>query len=186
MNDSPRAPILTLEPLIDAVRAGVEEVGWELSGLQKTTSHEFEGRWKADSSRSAYLFFHRPSAPDWTSVDVFLDETSDGLTGNLALVLELRPLGELGAVDEVLSELRRLADATLPRGYRTPVTVRFRLDGGEPSPEAAGSEARVKLRIARVAIEAGPPAVAALCGATVKAFEALLGDHALRRLCSEE
>ena len=49
----------TLEPLIDAVRDGVEGKGWSLSGLQKTSSTEFEGRWAGQTTRSAYLFFHR-------------------------------------------------------------------------------------------------------------------------------
>ena len=58
-----------------------------LSGLQKTTSHQFEGRWQGESSRSAYLFFHDDARPDYVSIDVFLDETTRGLKGNLALVL---------------------------------------------------------------------------------------------------
>ena len=56
--------ILTLEPLVDAVREGVESAGWHLSGLQKTTSLEFEGRWEGESTRSAYLFFHRADESD--------------------------------------------------------------------------------------------------------------------------
>ncbi len=43
MSAAKRGSLLTLEPLIDAVREGVEAEGWELSGLQKTTSHQFEG-----------------------------------------------------------------------------------------------------------------------------------------------
>src|SRR4051812_43482453 len=58
------SPILTLEPLIEAVRQGLEAAGWALSGLQKTTSHEYAGRWDGESSRSAYLFFHRPGGSD--------------------------------------------------------------------------------------------------------------------------
>ena len=81
-------PILTLEPLLEAVKEGLEGAGWELSGLQKTTSYEFEGRWAGDSSRSAYLFFHSEEVPEWVSLDVFLDETSRGLKGNLALVVD--------------------------------------------------------------------------------------------------
>ena len=49
--------ILTLEPLIDVVRAAVEGGGWSISGLQKTTSHQFEGRWEGEATRSAFLFF---------------------------------------------------------------------------------------------------------------------------------
>ena len=102
----PQGPLLTLEPFLDAVREGLEEAGWELSGLQKTTSFEFEGRWAGDSSRSAYLFFHRPDVPDWASVDAFLDETSRGLKGNLALVLD----------GPVLTEIPDPASAMATRG----------------------------------------------------------------------
>ncbi len=175
-------PLLTLEPLIEAVRSGVEAVGWSLSGLQKTTSHEFEGRWKGDSSRSAYLFFHREPGPEWASVDVFLDETSSGLTGNLALVVELHPLGELGHVTEIMARLGRMAKETLPEGYRTPLSLRFRMDDCPGEAAAAGSEVRFKLRIPHVALRAGAPAVAALASATVQAFQRLLEDGDLEPL----
>lgn len=177
---SPAAsPLLTLEPLIEAVREGVEARGWALSGLQKTTSHQFEGRWAGDSTRSAYLFFHRPGVGDDVSVDVFLDETSQGLFGNLALVVDARPLGEVGEVGAALGALGRLAGATLPEGFRTPVTLRFRSEDGDRPPEEAATEIRFKLRIPRAALEAGTPAVVSLCRATVEAFETLLADPVL-------
>src|SRR5262245_13467535 len=95
--------ILTLEPLVDAVREGVEAAGgWELSGLQKTTSLEFEGRWEGESTRSAYLFFHASGRADAASIDVYLDETSRGLTGNLALVVDVVRLGSLGEPQRAL------------------------------------------------------------------------------------
>jgi len=172
-------PILTLEPFIEAVREGVESAGWELSGLQKTTSHQFEGRWEGDSSRSAYLFFHPPDGPDWVSVDVFLDETSRGLTGNMALVVDVDPLGDLGDAQEVLGVLGGLATEFLPAGYRTPVTLRFRLDDGAENPADADSEVRFKLRFPRTALEAGVSAVAALTSATVTSFEALMRSPGL-------
>ena len=109
------AELLTLEPLIDSVRRGVEGAGWELSGLQKTTSHQFEGRWEGASSRRAYLFFHLPDGPDHVSVDVFLDETTRGLTGNLALVIEGRPLTDLGAVNGRLVRGQGIAQTQFPR-----------------------------------------------------------------------
>lgn len=176
---TPTSPVLTLEPLIEAVREGVEEMGWELSGLQKTTSLQFEGRWEGDSSRSAYLFFHRPDAPDWCSVDVFLDETSQGLMGNLALVVDGRRLGELGDVSSSLEALGRLGAAALPEGFRTPVTLRLRLDDGGDPPGGAGTEIRFKLRIPRAALDAGAPTVAALSRATVTAFGRILVDPVL-------
>ena len=100
-------PLLTLEPLIEAVRDGVSGDGWELSGLQKTTSHQFEGRWDGESSRSAYLFFHSEAFPDFVSIDVFLDETNKGLRGNLALVVAGPELSELGPMEQLLSSLPR-------------------------------------------------------------------------------
>ncbi|MEE8147462.1 MAG: hypothetical protein V3T24_07665, partial [Longimicrobiales bacterium] len=87
-------PVMTLEPLLEAVQDGIERAGWALSGLQKTTSLQFEGRWEGESTRSAYLFFHREGLPDWVSLDVFLDETSKGLKGNFALVIDGPELGE--------------------------------------------------------------------------------------------
>lgn len=186
MTGASESPILTLEPLIDAVRTGVERAGWTLSGLQKTTSHEFEGRWEGESSRSAYLFFHRSSAPEWASVDVFLDETSSGLAGNLALVVELRPLRELGDVPELLATLRRLADDTLPPEYRTPVTLRFRLEKVQRDPTTATSEARFKLHIPSDAVRTGSRAVTGLASAGVTAFGRLLDDPSLRGLCPDE
>lgn len=181
MTGPEKGPILTLEPLIDAVREGVESAGWELSGLQKTTSHQFEGRWEGDSSRSAYLFFHRPEGPDWASVDIFLDETSRGLTGNLALVVDLLPLGALGDASDLLGALGSMATASLPEGYRTPVTLRFRVADGAEDPEGADTEVRFKLRIPRSALQAGHSAMAALASATVKAFEELMGRPGLAK-----
>lgn len=182
MTTSPADPILTLEPLIDAVREGVEASGWQLSGLQKTTSHQFEGKWAGDSTRSAYLFFHRAEGPDWASVDVYLDETSRGLSGNLALVVDGRVLAELGDVDAALRTLGVVARAHLPEGYRTPITLRLRLADPLADPGSADSEMRFKLRIPRVALDAGPRAVTALSTATAEHFTALLEAEELQPL----
>ena len=173
--DAARGPLLTLEPFSDAVRTGADEAAWAFSGMQKTTSTEFDGRWDGEETRSAYLFFHHPRHPA-CSVDVFLDETARGLRGNLALVADVRPLWELVSVPDAL---RRLADLTrdhLPSGYRTPVTLRLRL--ADPDEDAVESEleARLKLVIPRVATEAGAGAVAALVSSTLRAFETILAD----------
>lgn len=178
------ASILTLEPLVDAVRDGVERAGWQLSGLQKTTSYQFEGRWTGERSRSAYLFFHKADVRDATSVDVYLDETSRGLQGNLALVVDGAALGELGEPQAVLGALGRAAAGHLPDGYRTPVTLRYRLADGGDDPRDASSEIRFKLRIPRVAVDAGASAVTALATAAVRAFEALAADPGIRRYVS--
>lgn len=173
-------PLLTLEPLIDAIREGIEGSGWALSGLQKTTSHQFEGRWAGDSTRSAYLFFHPSDDAGSVSIDAYLDETSRGLAGNVALVVDLRPMGELGEAGPLLAHLGALGAANLPERYVTPVTLRYRLRDAEGSPGAAETEVRFKLRLPRTALEAGGNAVAALAGASVSAFEALLSDPWLR------
>jgi len=167
-------PILTLEPFIDAVRGGVQSRGWALSGLQKTTSHQFEGRWEGDSTRSGYLFFHHPEGPDTASIDVFLDETSRGLTGNLALVLELRPLEELGDVQSALSRLGEIAAAALPQGVRHPLTLRARLRDATDRSGAAEVSVRFKVTIARGVIGNGSGAVSQLAEAATRAFDRLL------------
>jgi hypothetical protein len=170
-----RSTVDTLEPLIDAVRDGVEGEGWTLSGLQKTSSTEFEGRWAGQSTRSAYLFFHREDL-ETVSVEAYLDETSRGLTGSLGLVADVRPLWELESVPRALNQVAALARAHLPEGYQTPVTLRLRLPRAEEDAREAELEARVKLRIPRAAMAAGSSAVSALAAAVVKSLEAILED----------
>lgn len=173
-------PLLTLEPLLDAVRVGVERAGWVMSGLQKTTSHEFEGRWAGDSTRSAYLFFHRPQGPEWASVEVFLDETSRGLSGNLALVLDARALGGLGNVPDALSTLAGLCAGVMPSGARTPLTLRLNLPSPVVPAVEAESEIRFKLRLPRAALDAGADIVSDLAADTVQRFDTLLELEGLR------
>ena len=170
-------PLLTLEPLLEAVREGMEGDGWELSGLQKTTSYEFEGRWAGDSSRSAYLFFHAEGVPDWVSIDVFLDETSQGLKGNLALVVDGPQLSKARDPGEVLSRLACVARSVLPAGYRAPLTVRYRLRKLDGDPAEADTEYRFKLYIPAEALSAGHSAVAALATSTAQAFRKILNDR---------
>ncbi|NJD18148.1 MAG: hypothetical protein FIA95_02540 [Gemmatimonadetes bacterium] len=179
MDPSSPSPLLTLEPLIEAVRQGVESEAWRLSGLQKTTSHQFEGRWAGDSSRSAYLFYHSPEGPEWAAVDVFLDETNEGLQGNLALVVDACALGRLGDVPAALAVLGRLAAIHLPRGHRIPVTLRLRLEGGGHPPASATTEFRFKLVIPGSVMLAGAPSVSALSTEAVRGFRAILSDAAL-------
>lgn len=174
--------ILTLEPLIEAVQEGLESVGWSLSGLQKTTSHEYEGRWAGDSSRSAYLFFHQPGELEHVSVDVFLDETSRGLRGNLALVFDTPPLGRGPHPRDLLDQLRSVATEVLPEGYTVPISVRARSRSERVPAEEADVEVRVKLVIPKAAIETGHDALAALAAATARSFEAFCRRPEVDRL----
>jgi hypothetical protein len=166
--------LLTLEPLLDAVRTGVERSGWILSGLQKTTSHEFQGKWAGESTRSAYLFFHRADLPESVGMEAFLDETSDGLRGNLALVLDGPELCRLGPVPCVLDRVARASFETLPRTCRTPISLRLAVCDRESTVDQAEVQLRVKLTIPRGAVCDGSDAVSELCSVAVAAFEALL------------
>ncbi len=185
MPESP-GPILTLEPLIEAVRDGVTGEGWGLSGLQKTTSHQFEGRWEGDSTRSAYLFFHPTGGPEHVSIDVYLDETSRGLTGNLALVVDLVPFGSLGGADGVLASLGEASSRELDRRHKRPVTLRLRLSDAAEAVEHADTEVRFKIRIPRKTMGAGHDAVVAFSREAVHGFARLLTAGELVRLLRDE
>lgn len=178
-------PILTLEPLIEAVRQGVEGRGWSLSGLQKTTSHQFEGKWEGESTRSAYLFFHPEGGPEFVSVDVYLDETSRGLTGNLALVVDLVPFGDLGDVKAVLAALGTASARELDGRHKRPVTLRLRMVDAAEAPEHADTEVRLKVRLSRSVIEEGSGAVARLAEEALRGFERLLDASEIHRYASD-
>ncbi len=182
----PSKALLTLEPLLEAVREGLEAVGWELSGLQKTTSYEFEGRWAGDASRSAYLFFHHREVPDWASIDVFLDETTRGLKGNLALVVDGRDLASLGDAGRVLSSLAALATPCLPPGHRVPLTLRYRMAALDVDPGTSETEARFKLQLPKDAMTAGHSAVSALSSVVARAFGEVLKTPGLKAFVPSE
>lgn len=186
MTNSIVGPVLTLEPFIEAVQHGVLAAGWQLSGLQKTTSHQFEGRWDGESTRSAYLFFHLDAGHQDVSIDVYLDETSRGMMGNMALVVDLLDLRDLGRVQTSLGVLGELSQASLPKGHRTPLSLRLRLREAGDDPAAAETQVRFKSQFPRATIDAGQPAVAELAQETVRAFEVLLGADALRGWMSPE
>ncbi len=179
-------PLLTLEPLLEAVREGLEADGWALSGLQKTTSYEFEGRWAGDSSRSAYLFFHAEGVPEWVSIDVFLDETTRGLKGNLALVVDGPELAKVRDPEQTLSHLAAVAQEALPSGYRTPLTLRYRLPRLTGDPADSDTEFRFKLYLPPSALQAGHSAVVALAESTAGAFRGILGSEELAPLLAAE
>ena len=179
-------PLLTLEPFIEAIQEGITRAGWVLSGLQKTTSHQFEGRWEGENSRSAYLFFHNDERPEFVSIDVFLDETTRGLKGNFALVVNGPVLGQLEPMSDLLAALGRVTADCLPEGYATPCVVRLRIDDPGDDPEAADTEVRIKLTIPAAALSAGASAVSALATATTEAFERSLGHEGLSSVVTEE
>ncbi|MDA0329144.1 MAG: hypothetical protein O2958_09075 [Gemmatimonadetes bacterium] len=186
MTASGDGPLLTLEPLIEAIREGVEGVGWELSGLQKTTSHQFEGRWEGESTRSAYLFFHPHDGAEHLSVDVYLDETTRGLTGNLALVVDLVRLGEVKSVSDVLRILGRLSATTIGDEHRRPVTLRLRLSDADQDADDATTEVRFKVRIPQKVLGGGRAAVVPLVCEVMASFAKILESDELARLAPPE
>jgi hypothetical protein len=149
--------------------------------MQKTTSLEFEGRWEGESTRSAYLFFHSPNGPDDVSIDVYLDETSRGLTGNLALVVDVAPLARLGEPARLLGVLGGLANAEMPAGHASPLTLRLRLADGSKDPGGAEGEVRFKLVFPGRIIAEGSGEVRRLALQAVAAFERILESAELKR-----
>lgn len=176
-----QGPLLTLEPLVEAVREGLEKAGWSLSGLQKTTSYEFEGRWAGESSRSAYLFFHRDDVPDWASIEGFLDETGRGLRGNLALVVDGKELAHLPETSKLLASLASLAAPHVPKGHRLPLSLRFRLSSLEEDPGTSETEIRFKLNLPKQVLEEGYGAVVALVAGAARSFHGILSSPGLGR-----
>jgi hypothetical protein len=171
---------------MEAIRAGVTAGGWELSGLQKTTSHQFEGRWEGESTRSAYLFFHATDGPDNVSIDVYLDETGQGLSGNLALVVDLVCLDQLGDVRSALAALARMSARSLGADRRRPVTLRLRLDDAGTEVGEAESEVRFKLRIPKRAIASGDASVTAFVKEAMAEFGRLLASDDLKLLAAAD
>jgi hypothetical protein len=176
-----QGPVLTLEPFIEGIRGGVETGGWVLSGLQKTTSHEFAGRWEGESTRSAYLFFHRPRGSESVSIEGFLDETERGIQGNVSLVLEGPRLGEFGDVRAALAAVGAATRRRLARTFRASVSIKLRLEDASARVEDAGTELRIKVRVPQAALQAGVGAVSELAGGVVRGFETLLEDPDLAR-----
>jgi hypothetical protein len=185
-------PLLTLEPLLDVVREAVEAGGWSLSGVQKTTSYEYEGRWAGESTRSAYLFFHPDDGVranvelDTLSLDVFLDETRKGMTGNLALVIEGPALEALGTVARGLGLLAEVARDSVPAGLRSPVSARASLGDATRSVGAAQVVFRLKVHIPTTAMDAGPRAVAAVVRSALAAYEHAIVHPLIEGLGSKE
>ena len=153
-----------------------------MSGLQKTTSHQFEGRWAEESTRSAYLFFHRPDRWESVGIDVYLDETSRGLQGTLSLVVDGPRLSGIGDPADALALLGAAAGERLPGGHGTPISLRLRLPAPGADPGAAEVEVRFKLRMPSAAVAGGATAVAAVASKAVRSFESLLGHPGIQDL----
>jgi hypothetical protein len=178
----PGTPLLTLEPLIEVLRSSLEAAEWQLSGVQKTTSHEYDGRWAGESTRSAYLFFHSATDEGDESIDVFVDETSQGLNGSLTLVMDGPRLKELGSVQNALDRLRAAAATAAPAGVVTSIALRAGLRNADEPGGNAETVVRFRIPIPLVATRGGARDVAAVARSAVTTFEVLRVDPNLARL----
>jgi hypothetical protein len=86
----------------------------------------------------------------------------------------------------VLQNLGRMAGEHLPPGYRTPLTLRYRLPGPDEDPEEADTEIRFKLYFPAKAMASGPGAVSALARTVAGAYLAILNSPALEPFLAEE
>jgi len=165
----------TIEPLLEAVREGLERAEWQLSGLQKTTSYEYEGPWEGASLRSAYAFFHgvEDDEGEGPSIELFVDETDEGVDGTLSLLVAGPSLADQPAVAAVLERALNLAGRSLPPEMPAPVSVSYG-HRGRGVPEAATARVRFKARIPRTAVSAGRGAVDATLNTVIDAFRRVL------------
>ena len=167
----------TLEPLIECVRTFLHGAGWSLTGLQKTTSYEYEGAWAGSSVRSAYAFFHQvhDEEGEGPSIEVFLDETEDGPDGTIALVVPGPPVGELPRVDSLLQACGALLSRAVPAGIPAPISVSYQHDAARDVARAR-CKVRFKANVPRVAVSAGVASVQAVLSTAIGAFTQVLAD----------
>ncbi len=112
---------------------------------------------------------------------MYLDETSRGLTGNLALVVDLAPLGRVGDPADLLADLGALSKREMPASYAAPVTLRLRLPDGATDPAEAEVEMRFKLSLPSRIISEGGVGVRALAITAMASFERILASSELDR-----
>ena len=166
--------IETLEPLLQVVRAVLESNRWSLSGVQKTTSYEYEGPWEGQTLRSAYAFFHRVGTPEeGPSIEVFIDESDEGVDGALSLVVEGPAVERESDVRAVLVGAVETAGEALPSELPAPVSISYGHPGRRP-PEAARVKVRFKAKLPRPAVKGGERTVRATLATILEAFEHVL------------
>lgn len=176
--------IETIEPLLAIVVPFFEARGWQLSGVQKTTSYAYEGAWADSELRSAYAFFHQVEDEEGSgpSLEAFIDETDEGLDGGLSLVLDGPSLGEEPDVASVLRRAAELGAGVLPLEMPAPVTVTYSHPGRREA-ESANVKVRFKGRIPGGANRAGRRAVEATLATIASGFDEILTIWRLPGAC---
>ena len=165
----------TLEPLLSVAREQLTTRGWSLSGVQKTTSYEYEGAWESASLRSAYAFFHDGEDPegDGPALELFIDESEEGLEATLSLVADAPGLEKEPDTGALLGRAVRIAANALPVELPAPVALSYH-HRGRASPESSQARVRFKSRIPVTAIRAGESAVRATLSTLEGAFREIL------------
>ena len=163
----------TLEPLLSVLRPLIEESRWVLSGMQKTTSYEYEGAWEGETLRSAYAFFHRPGDEEGRgpSLEAYLDETEDGLEGALSLVMTAPGPDQEPAVTELMGRALATASASIPEGVPAPVSITYSGRPGATAASAIRARVRFKARIPGTAIRGGERTLGAVTHTILGAFD---------------
>ena len=93
---------------------------------------------------------------------------------------------ELGTMQELFTSLVKVGKECMPEGYRTPITVRMRVEGPDTAPGAASSEVRLKLYIPTKETKASSAAVSALASSAVAALERVLAHPDFDLLFNDE
>ena len=166
----------TLEPLLSVLRPLLEEGGWVLSGLQKTTSYEYEGAWEGATLRSAYAFFHRQTdeGGDGPSLEAYLDETEEGLEGALSLVMDAPGPDREPRVADVLRRALETAAGAIPEGIPAPVSITYSGRPGSTGASSIGARVRFKARIPAAAMRGGERTLGAVTRTLLEAFDDIL------------
>ena len=115
------------------------------------------------------------------------DTVQRGLCGRVISRFEEKGLKIVGMkMMQIDGDLAGLARSALPGGYRTPLTLRYRLPRLEGNPAESDTEYRFKLYIPRKALSTGHSAVAALAASTALAFREILNSQELRPFLAPE
>lgn len=139
---------------------------------------------RGDSERLS--LFHLGEGLDPISIDGYLEETGRGLTGNIALVIDLLPLGGVGPAGEALRRFGALSAHEIDDRFKRPITLRFRVADAAQDPDLAETEVRFKVRIPSPVIREGKHAVSVFVEVVTASFARMLESDALRLLMPEE
>ncbi|MDH3223662.1 MAG: hypothetical protein OEO23_08090 [Gemmatimonadota bacterium] len=171
----------TLEPFLSVLRRNIEAGGWVLSGLQKTTSYEYDGAWEGGTLRSAYGFFHLAGDGngEGPSLEAFVDEAETSLDGTLSLVMKAPGPERVPGVADLMEVALSLVERTVPEGIPAPVSVTYSSSPGRTGPESVDATVRFRARVPGSAVQGGERTIRAVTCTILEAFEEVRRGWAL-------